>query len=74
MKPILIIDTESTVPTEIIRHVMENNAPKIVVNNHEVKNLLREQILNEPEPIVFSSCYHDDVPVFYEKPKSKYHK
>jgi hypothetical protein len=68
--------------TAIIEKVLGERHEVIIVNNHEVKNQLREQILNKPEPTVIKAP-----PVMREyiysfdkkgkplpKPKSKYHK
>lgn len=71
MKKVAIIGTDIPMGAQIEKLFKEQNL-EIVVNNHEIKNLMREQYLQTEYLLEPIKTFLETK--FYDKPKSKYHK
>jgi len=71
MKKILLVGADTFMIAHIEK-VLENQDVNIVVNNHEVKDNMRERYLEED--VLYKPSPEFYKPVFFDKPKSKFHK
>lgn len=71
----IIIGGGSLAQTELTKHLEKANIEiEIVDNNHEIKNIMREQYLQTNEALEPIASFEKSTKTYYDTPKSKFHK